>query len=86
MPRPFLYKEVLMFISELIARLEEAKDRIGDVQCVMEIQNWRGDPILTTVEDVLERKRPAHDDRGRQIKDEGGEPVMEPVAFIDWRC
>jgi len=74
-----------MLISQLIEHLERAKDRIGDVQCVMETQNWNGEPIQTTVEDVQERRWQARDDRGRRIKDAAGDPVMEPVAFIDWR-
>lgn len=77
-----------MRISQLIEHLGRVEARIGDVQCVMEIPDWRdeGNLSLSTVEDVLERKRPAHDAHGCQIKDDSGEPVMEPVAFIDWRC
>lgn len=74
-----------MLISQLIEHLEWTKARIGDVQCVMETQDWRGETILTTVEDVHVRKRPAHDDHGRQLKDDAGAPVLEPVAFVDWR-
>ena len=75
-----------MRISKLIQQLQDMQARLGDVQCVMEAQNWRGETLLTTVEAVLERKWPAHDAHGHRIKDAAGEPVTEPVAFIDWRC